>query len=211
VGSVQSILKWAHQAGAVGSYVLAKYPKREVRGNAIRESRALDADEIKKLLAWAKTNAPDRHDLYQFALLSGCRADECAAMTPASFDLTHKTVTIHSKDPRHSDRVDTVPLHPTLAKLVAGLAKGRPADHRLFTLPDHQAEQLRQDCTAAGIDNTGAISFHGLRHTFITQLAKAGVHPTITQKLARHRDIAMTLGYYTHWSTTDERGALEKI
>jgi integrase len=209
VGSLQAILKWAHAAGVVGHYVLAKYPKREVRGNAIRESRPLDDAEVEKLLAWAKTNAPARHDIYKFALLSGARADECASLTPASFDLEHGTVTIHSKDPRHSDRIDVVPLHPELAALVkARIDSGAPADKPLFVFPDRQqAARLREDCTAAGV-NPDDVTFHGLRHTFVTRLARRNVHPTITQKLARHRDIAMTLGYYTHWSTNDERAAL---
>jgi integrase len=210
VGSVQAFLKWAQQAGAVTQYVLNKYPKREVRGNAIRQSRALTDDEVTKLLAWAKKNTPARHDLYQLALLSGLRAEECAALTPASFDLERGTLTVHSKDPRHSDRVDVVPLHPELTKLVAKLAKGKATGTPLFELPRQQAEQLREDCIAAGIDAQG-VTFHGLRHTFVTRLARKNVHPTITRKLARHRDIAMTLGYYTHWSTADEKAALAML
>ena len=40
--------------------------------------------------------------------------------------------------------------------------------------------------------------FHGLRHTFISNLSKAGVAPKTAQILARHSDIKLTLNIYTH-------------
>jgi integrase len=40
--------------------------------------------------------------------------------------------------------------------------------------------------------------FHSLRHTFVTNLALAGVHPVVAQKLARHYNIQLTMKYYTH-------------
>ena len=40
--------------------------------------------------------------------------------------------------------------------------------------------------------------FHALRHTFMTNLAIAGVHPKTAQMLARHSTIAMTMDRYTH-------------
>jgi hypothetical protein len=42
--------------------------------------------------------------------------------------------------------------------------------------------------------------FHGLRHTFITNLGKAGVDPKTAQILARHSDINLTMNVYTHVS-----------
>jgi integrase len=38
--------------------------------------------------------------------------------------------------------------------------------------------------------------FHGLRHTFITNLRDAGVDPKVAQKLARHSDIRLTMDIY---------------
>jgi integrase/recombinase XerD len=40
--------------------------------------------------------------------------------------------------------------------------------------------------------------FHSLRHFFITNLERAGVSPKLAQTLARHSDIRLTLGIYTH-------------
>ena len=39
---------------------------------------------------------------------------------------------------------------------------------------------------------------HTLRHTFCTEMAKAGMNPKALQYIMGHRDIKMTLGYYAH-------------
>ena len=48
--------------------------------------------------------------------------------------------------------------------------------------------------------------FHSLRHWFITGLARAGVSPKMAQTLARHSDIRLTLGVYTHVELPDRSG-----
>ncbi len=53
--------------------------------------------------------------------------------------------------------------------------------------------------------------FHSLRHRFITGLAKAGVKPKMAQTLARHSDIRLTLGVYTHVEMPDRSAAIESL
>jgi integrase len=38
------------------------------------------------------------------------------------------------------------------------------------------------------------LDFHGLRHTYITRLVSAGIHPKVAQQLARHSTITLTYG-----------------
>ena len=68
---------------------------------------------------------------------------------------------------------------------------------------------LRADLKAAGIpycDRDGrVVDFHALRHTFVTNLARSGVHPTVAQRLARHSDVNLTLSRYTH-TTLEAQG-----
>ena len=40
---------------------------------------------------------------------------------------------------------------------------------------------------------------HTLRHTFCTEMAKAGMNKTL-QYIMGHKDIKMTLGYYATWT-----------
>jgi len=50
--------------------------------------------------------------------------------------------------------------------------------------------------------------FHSLRHLFITSLGRAGVSPKMAQTLARHSDVRLTLGVYSHVSLADQTAAI---
>ena len=41
-------------------------------------------------------------------------------------------------------------------------------------------------------------TFHSLRHTYATMLAEAGMPQIYTQQRLGHKDISVTLKYYTH-------------
>ena len=53
--------------------------------------------------------------------------------------------------------------------------------------------------------------FHSLRHWFITGLARAGISSKMAQTLARHSDIRLTLGVYTHIELPDRSAAIESL
>lgn len=53
--------------------------------------------------------------------------------------------------------------------------------------------------------------FHANRHTFITNLARVGVSPNTVQELARHSDIRLTLGLYTHTNLDDRAAAVRRL
>ena len=55
------------------------------------------------------------------------------------------------------------------------------------------------------------VDFHGLRTTFITRLARAGVFPTAARDMARHSDVNLTMKHYTHLALEDAAGALAKL
>jgi hypothetical protein len=50
--------------------------------------------------------------------------------------------------------------------------------------------------------------FHSMRPLFITSLERAGVSPKMAQTLARHSDIRLTLGVYTHVEMQDRTAAI---
>ncbi len=55
------------------------------------------------------------------------------------------------------------------------------------------------------------VPLHSLRHTFITNLARGGVHPKLDQDLARHSDINLTLSRYTHTLLGERAKALAAL
>ena len=55
------------------------------------------------------------------------------------------------------------------------------------------------------------ITLHGLRHTYLSLGARAGVHPRVMQGRVGHRDIRVTLETYTHVADDADRDAAEAI
>ncbi len=53
--------------------------------------------------------------------------------------------------------------------------------------------------------------FHANRHTFITNLAHAGVHPKMAQSVARHSDINLTMGIYSHVEVAKQADAINAL
>lgn len=58
----------------------------------------------------------------------------------------------------------------------------------------------------ATIDGPRHADFHALRHSYLSALFAAGVAPKELRELARHGDLRLTLGVYTH-SRTELLGA----
>ena len=62
------------------------------------------------------------------------------------------------------------------------------------------------------VDSHGKFAdFHGLRHTFITNLCRANVSPKTAQVLARHSDIKLTMQIYSHVAPEEQATAIRQL
>ena len=155
--------------------------------------RSLTVDEESELLS-----APDdRRTFYLLALDAGLRAKEIRTLTADNFDSKERTVTLEAKNTKNK-RTDTLPMSDRLATA----AKAHLRAHDGFDVPIRTAEMLRKDLPGTDHD------FHSLRHTFITNLARAGVHPKLAQELARHSTITLTMEFYTHLTLPERAQAI---
>jgi len=74
---------------------------------------------------------------------------------------------------------------------------------------EEELERRQKSDFLCYINHTGLYAdFHSFRHWFITGLARAGVSPKMAQTLARHSDIRLTLGVYTHVELHDQTAAI---
>ena len=82
-------------------------------------------------------------------------------------------------------------------------------------MPERATKLLRADLAVAEIaysDADGRVfDFHALRHQFISNLARGGVHPKEAQTLARHSTITLSMDRYTHLALADLTSALERL
>ncbi len=79
---------------------------------------------------------------------------------------------------------------------------------------DTAAERAKREqtdflCYADRDGNTA--DFHSLRHTFITNLVKAGVQPKDAKELARHSTITLTMDRYAHVGLKDTAAAVGRL
>ena len=84
---------------------------------------------------------------------------------------------------------------------------GKPLDHNNLYYRENKP-LLRQ----AGVDNEG-FTFHGLRHTFATELFNQSKRPKIIQSLLGHSSIVQTVDTYSHLPDDvddDEIGRLDE-
>ena len=172
---------------------------------------------------------PDRAMLYLTAVSTGFRAAELAGLSVDSFDVTSDvpSVTVPAAYSKRR-RKDRLPLRGDLATLLREYlddvltARNSDviaiADKRIVwagTWPEKAADMLKADLAAAGIpyqDERGRfLDFHALRHTFGTNLAKAGVSPKLAQELMRHSDVNLTMGIYSHVDLPDMAAAVERL
>jgi len=70
------------------------------------------------------------------------------------------------------------------------------------------SRKFSQEVTSLGLP---PVTFHGLRHTHITNLLKAGIHPKIASERAGHASISITLDTYSHVVPGMQEDAAKKV
>lgn len=115
------------------------------------------------------------------------------------------------KRPKTKAGVRTVPIPAKLADAMEGL-RGAPGDKVCLTCYGEPFTAVSlgmwwwKHREGYGTD----VSLHDLRHSYLTRLARAGVHPSVMQRLAGHSTMRVTLEIYTHVSVDMERDAVKR-
>ena len=191
------------------------------------DRRALSDHEVARLLAATRTNgtvlkmsAEDRHMLYLFALSTGLRASELASLRRESvhLDAVPPMVRVHAAYSKRR-RSDQLPLPSALIELARPWLErklpGQPLWPGTWAQRKMGGRMLQADLEAAGIpyrDDDGLFAdFHSLRHTYISNLARAGVPLSTAQKLARHSTPVLTASRYTHLDLAEQHREVEKL
>ena len=78
---------------------------------------------------------------------------------------------------------------------------------------DSEERKRREESDFLAYKNKAGLfaDFHGLRHTFISNLGKAGVAPKTAQILARHSDLSLTMNIYTHVDQQEQAAAINLL
>ena len=181
-------------------------------------------------------NYPDRVWAYRAAAGTGFRASEIASLTRESVDLEcdPPTITVQAAYSKHK-RMDVQPIRRDLADALRPYIASKRKGERLFMLPAKKAALLlradMETARAAWIDEATddldrrereqsdflrhtdsqgrIVDFHGLRHTFISNVVQSGASVKVAQELARHSTPTLTIGRYSHTRRADLAAALD--
>lgn len=200
VGFVRMVMK---HSNVIPKFIV--YPQIKFR------ERHLTPDEWVKLQAHL---SPDELDVFQFALATGLREANVISFEPGWVHGTSAEIpAIETK----TSVPYGIPLNMTAQAILKRRQEAtvRPLQSALNVFTYRGAKwytvkllrSLKRACKAAGIPY---ITFHGLRHTFITWLAKSGVPKEIRMRLAGHTTSDAHDGY-THWDVEALRPYSERI
>lgn len=179
-----------------------------------RSPRALDAaDQRRLLLALQDAKARDRA-IVLLGLLAGLRVSEISALNATDVALSAKLGAVkiwHGK----GDKFREVPLHPALRKALSVWLKTREsASDALFLGRD--GERLGARSIGVMIAKLGrragieGLTAHVLRHTFATQLIRAGTDTVLVAELMGHSSLDTTRRYSLP-SAEDRAKAVEAL
>lgn len=227
---VKQFVKWLAEGAMIrGSRISSVKPVR-VEGALEHERRPFTPEELTFLLGHVekseprgrrvKVSGPDRAMAYGLSAATGLRLGELLSLEPESFDFTAATVTVEAAYSKRRRR-DVLPIPGPMLPRIQKWVKGRPAGEPLWHCPwfgktferdlaDARKAARRKHPFLAREANGRFLDFHSLRHTFITTLARKGVHPKKAQMLARHSTITLTMAFYTHFDLEETRAQADE-
>lgn len=194
--------------------------KRRRRNLSDVEVQALLDATRQSMKTFMGLSGPDRAMLYIIAINTGLRASELASLTPESFELDGEHPIVRCNGGYTKNGAEAVlPLRRDIAEMLKEWLADKSANNSVWpgkwASHRHGAEMIRNDLKPAGVDYEDAhgrfADFHALRHTFISNLSRAGVHPRNAQALARHRTIELTMNVYTHVNMKDLAEDIENL
>lgn len=162
--------------------------------------RELRTDEEEKLFEHLR---PDYHPIVRFALLSGCRLNECVSLLWQDVDWGGRQIWIRGK----GDKLAPIPMPPSVRELLWPL-QGQHSDF-VFTYVAKRAAETRRVGSRYPITYQGlktafrrfaktalpGYRFHDNRHTAATRVMRVTGNLKIAQKLLRHTSITTTTKY----------------
>ena len=154
------------------------------------------ADQVDRIIAHAP-NAPTRL-VWSLMAFAGLRVSEAVAVRPG--DIHDGYLFVVGK----GDKPAKIPLCPRLVREIARYG-GDLTDLRYC---DSTLENTARVAIPDGFQ--GKAHAHRFRHSFGSNLIRAGVNIKVVQQLMRHENIKMTLDIYGHILDTDAEKAIEK-
>ena len=200
-----------------------------------KQVEAYNKDQVRKLVASLEETPSFKNLGLLITIYSGMRIGEVCALQWKDIDLEEKVIRVNKSIQRIYTEEDTMGKMKTELLISTPKTKASqreiPIVQPLFKMMKNFAKICRPDyfvCSGTTtpieprtyrsyykkkIEEIGLphLKFHGLRHTFATQLIASKADVKTVSAILGHSDITTTLNTYVHPSRDDKRNALSKL
>jgi integrase len=200
---------------------------------------AVSDDDITKIVQAAKSDISDF--IFAFALFTGLRQGEILALRHKDVDWENNVIHVNKtmkyltvdgayqpvlSETKTQSSIRDVPILSNIHGLLRQHIVAEKEKHFKVTIPfssdsilfsssnctyresSNVRRALSRMCRRIGIEDT---TFHSLRHTFCTILAKQGVPLKTASTLMGHSNIAITAAIYTHVDNAELKKGVERL
>lgn len=203
---------------------IADNPAKEVRKFKIEQKEILNFTDTELQTIFTRIPNGLIRNVVIFALSTGCRLNEILNVQQKDIDLNQGVITIGNKNnfKTKSGRIRRIPISDSLETLLRGLL-GHDSNIYELTNPerylfansngfrynkDYISRRFKRYLRACNMPER--FHFHCLRHTYITNLVKAGANINYIKQIAGHSDLKTTENYI-HINVEDLRNAVNKV
>lgn len=178
--------------------------------------------EVRRLI---EATDPKWRALVALGAMCGLRKGECLGLPHDAILWSEKSIQIRRslwngqiQEPKTKRSISKMPISPTVEALLMERVVNCPASQMNLVFCRDDGSPLRPDYVNRGIlkpalERAGlpAVSFHGLRHSFVAGLISQNVPIKVIQELARHASIQTTLDKYGHILPDSKEDAMAKL
>ena len=200
-----------------------------------KQVEAYNKDQVRKLVASLEETPSFKNLGLLITIYSGMRIGEVCALQWKDIDLEEKVIRVNKSIQRIYTEEDTtgkmktellistpktkssqreIPIVQPLFKMMKDFAKICRPDYFVCSGTTTPIEpRTYRNYYMKKIEEIGLphLKFHGLRHTFATQLIASKADVKTVSAILGHSDITTTLNTYVHPSRDDKRNALSKL
>ena len=184
------------------------------KGSDVRK-RILSPAEFESLMKHAETHLKN---LLSAGYYTGMRKGEILKLIWEKVDLNRRLISLEAEDTKDREARD-IPICPELYEILCSMpnrVQAAGTDNHVFQYKGKQisfnfVRSLKSACKEAGIKygrfEKGGFIFHDLRHTFNTNMRKAGVPETVIMEITGHSTREM----FDRYDTVDEEDTRKAI
>ena len=151
--------------------------------------------------------------LFSVGIYTGQRLGDCALLEWGHIDLIRRRISIiPRKTARKTGRMVVIPIHENLLKMLLAFPQAERVGYVMPECADcylkraaelsnrfksvFKAAGIKTDADGDGQRKRALVSFHSLRHTFVSLAANAGVPLAVVQSIVGHSTVEMTRHYF---------------